>query len=61
MDNTYSSISEAIYYASHNIETDEEIIPEVQPIDVKFDLKPIIDLALDTKDIEWFHQLVNEY
>ena len=60
MENTYSSISEAIYYASHNVETDEEIVPEVQPIDVKFDLRPIIDLALDTKDEEWFSELVSK-
>jgi hypothetical protein len=58
MENTYASISEAIYYATHT-KDDEEIVPEVQPIDVKFDVKFLIDQALDNKDLDMFEWLVS--
>lgn len=45
------SISELIYYYSHS-EHAAMIEKEIQ-----FDLSPLIDLALATKDEEWFLQL----
>jgi hypothetical protein len=55
---TYSSISEAIYYATHT-ETDEEIVSEVKPINIKFDVKFLIDQALDNRDFEMVKWLIN--
>jgi hypothetical protein len=56
--NTYADITEMIYYSSHDNETDEEIVPEVQPIDVKFDVKFLIDQALDNRDLDMLEWLV---
>lgn len=56
---TYASISEVIYYANHDVETDEEIIPEVKPINIKFDVKFLIDQALDNRDFEMLKWLIN--
>jgi hypothetical protein len=55
---TYASISEAIYYATHT-KDDEEIVPEVKPINIKFDVKFLIDQALDNRDFEMLEWLVN--
>ena len=53
------SISELIYYYSHQDEA--ELIEKIEnkQIDVRYDLSPIIDLALDTNDEEWFNNLIN--
>ena len=51
------SISELIYYYSHpeNAPLIEKI--KNKQIDIQFDLSPLIDLALDTWDKEWFLRL----
>jgi uncharacterized protein YpiB (UPF0302 family) len=56
--NTYSTIGEMLYWATHN-EREEEIIIEKQPEWIEFDMSPIIDLALDTNDKEWFMKLTS--
>jgi hypothetical protein len=58
MENTYASISEMLYYVTHT-KDDEEIVQEVQPIDVKFDVKFLIDQSLDNKDLDMFEWLVS--
>ena len=53
------SISELIYYYSHpeNAALIEKV--ERQEIKIQFDLSPLIDLALATKDSEWFKELTS--
>jgi uncharacterized protein YpiB (UPF0302 family) len=58
MENTYSEISEMIYWASHD-KDENEIKVEKQPEWIEYNLSPIIDLALDTNDKEWFMELIN--
>jgi len=53
------SISELIYYYSHPDKAALIEKVENKQIEIQFDLSPLIDLALDTKDSEWFYQLVN--
>jgi hypothetical protein len=61
--NTYTSISEMLFYTLHD-ENDEEIVVEnkveKQPEWIEFDMKPIIDLALDTRDFEWAGKLTSK-
>lgn len=47
------SISELIYYYSH---PENAALIEIK---IQFDLSPLIDLALDTWDKEWFLKLTS--
>lgn len=56
-----ASISEMIYRAKEeNSEEEMEEQPDFEELQVNyndFDVSPLIDLALDTKDEEWFMNL----
>jgi uncharacterized protein YpiB (UPF0302 family) len=57
--NTYSTISEMLFYATHD-EDEKEIIIEKQLEWIEFDTSFLIDLALDTNDKDWFMELTNK-
>jgi hypothetical protein len=57
--NTYATISEMLFWATHD-QDENEIVIEKQPKWIEYDLSPIIDLALDTRDFEWARELSNK-
>jgi ribonucleotide reductase beta subunit family protein with ferritin-like domain len=54
-----AEISELIYWASHPEEL-EETAAVIQEQSIKFDLSPLIELALATRDEEWFYKLTSK-
>jgi hypothetical protein len=56
--NTYATISEMLFWATHDQE-ENEIVVEKQPEWIEFDTSFLIDLALDTRDFEWLKELIN--
>jgi hypothetical protein len=48
------SISELIYYYSHQDEAELIVKIENKQMDVQYDLSTLIDLALATNDKDWF-------
>jgi hypothetical protein len=54
-----AEISEMLFWATHDI-NEEEIKVEKQPEWIEYDLSPIIDIALDTRDFEWARELTNK-
>lgn len=56
--NNCAEISEMIYWATHPEEHEEKV--EVKSKQwIEYDIYPLIDLALDTKDEEWFYSLTS--
>ncbi len=56
--NKCAEITEMIYWATHPEEREEKI--EEKPKQwIEYDLSPLIELALATKDEEWFHLLTS--
>ena len=56
--NNCAEISEMIYWATH-IEEQAVKVEINQKQWIKYDVSPLIDLALATKDEEWFYQLTS--
>ena len=54
--NNCAEISEMIYWATH-IEEQAVKVEINRKQSIKYDVSPLIDLALATKDEEWFYQL----
>lgn len=51
-----AEISEMIFWATHLKEQGEDVEVK-QKQSYEFDVSPLIDLALETKDEEWFYML----
>lgn len=56
--NDCAEISEMIYWATHPEEREEKIEVK-QKRWIEYDLSPLIELALATKDEEWFYDLTS--
>jgi hypothetical protein len=56
--NNCAEISEMIYWATHPEEREEKI-EEKQNQWIEYDVSPLIELALATKDEEWFNILTS--
>lgn len=57
--NDCAEISEMIYWATHSEEQEEKFEEKQQKVWINYDVSPLIELALSTKDEEWFYILTS--